>query len=253
MITLSDPLLAFHADALSDLEAARIANENRYRQLIRDVTDADGETRGFGLPPEHPDALAYQGIVEAFTRAEAGAVKRLEQRMRQHPLGPWVAAQRGIGNKQAARLLASIGDPYWHSLEDRPRTVGELWAYAGYGQIDRIGASGVVRRRRRGEQVSWSDEAKMRAHLVATSIVKTTGPWREVYDAARAKYADAVHVVPCVRCGPAGHPAPEGSALSAGHRHARALRIAAKEVLKGLWLEARRLHAEADVADVEAA
>jgi hypothetical protein len=82
----------------------------------------------------------------------------------------------------------------------------------------------------------------MRAYLVAVSIVKAGGPYREVYDVARAKYLDAVHAAPCKRCGPAGKPAQPGSPISAGHQHARALRIVAKEVLKDLWREAKRLH-----------
>jgi len=46
-------------------------------------------------------------------------------------------------------------------------------------------------------------------------------------------------VVPCVRCGPSGKPALPGSDWSAGHRHADALRVTAKEILKGLWLASR--------------
>lgn len=85
----------------------------------------------------------------------------------------------------------------------------------------------------------------MRAHLVAKSIVKAGGPYREVYDRGRVKYADAVHQVECRRCAPKGHPAPVGSPLSEGHKYARAVRLIAKAVLKDLWREARRLHWEA--------
>lgn len=65
---------------------------------------------------------------------------------------------------------------------------------------------------------------------------------RAVYDDTRAKYADAVHAVPCVRCGPAGQPAPTDSPLSAGHQHARALRAIAKTILRDLWREAAAIH-----------
>ena len=89
----------------------------------------------------------------------------------------------------------------------------------------------------------------MRAFLVAESCIKQSGtPHRAVYDATRAKYADALHAAECIRCGPKGKPAPIGSPLSDGHKHARALRAVAKEVLKELWREARRIHEEASAS-----
>ena len=158
----------------------------------------------------------------------------------------------------------------------RPRLVSELWAYAGYHVIDipagshvvlgsqfrdaaggeqngshpghdlhgtLATAAGVAAKRARGQRANWSATAKMRAYLVAESCMKNrSSPYRAVYDATRAKYADAVHQVPCVRCGPSGKPAQPGSPLSDGHKHARALRAVAKEVLRDLWREAKRIH-----------
>ncbi|WP_130291689.1 hypothetical protein [Pseudonocardia sediminis] len=272
---LADPLLALAADVLDDLERVRIANENRLRQLTRDEADADGEERGFGLTLDHPDVKRLDALVAALAKAEHDAELNLKRQLRQHPLGPWVKQARGVGEKQAARLLASIGDPYWNDLHQRPRTVSELWAYAGYhvlsarpttydaqvrsasgvstgggpsqapSDLQRSDA-GVAASRARGQRANWSADAKMRAHLVAVSIVKAGGPYREVYDEGRAKYADAVHQVECKRCGPAGKPALPGSLISAGHQHARALRLVAKAVLKDLWREARRLHGVED-------
>jgi hypothetical protein len=107
------------------------------------------------------------------------------------------------------------------------------------------GLAGVAPKRARGQRANWSATAKMRAYLVAVSCMKCMdSPYRKVYDDAREKYADAVHQVPCIRCGPSGKPAGAGSALSDGHKHARALRAVAKEVLKDLWREAKRLHEE---------
>jgi hypothetical protein len=268
---LADPLLALAADVLDDLEHVRIANENRLRQLTRDEEDVDGEKRGFGLTLDHPDVKRLAALVAALAKAEHDAELNLKRQLRKHPLGPWVKQARGVGEKQAARLLAAIGDPYWNDLHDRPRTVSELWAYCGYHVLpaghrwrDAQGGSasgaqaggnpdrstpdahaarvGVAAARARGQKANWSADAKMRAYLVAVSIVKAGGPYREVYDQARAKYDGAVHQVECKRCGPAGKPAQPGSAISAGHQHARAIRIVAKEVLKDLWREAKRLH-----------
>jgi hypothetical protein len=310
---LADPLLALAADVLDDLERVRIANENRLRQLTRDETDKDGQERGFGLTTDHPDVARLAALVEALAKAEHDATLNLQRMVRRHPLGPWIKQAKGVGEKQAARLLAAIGDPYWNDLHNRPRLVSELWAFCGYSvhklpvghvtpdtQRLRAGGAptpahqsrcdthvrivggnphpanqesydthvclvggalagsnpdhlrvdshmtyvGVAVTRQRGMKANWSPTAKMRAFLIAESIVKAGGPYREVYDHAREKYADAIHAVECKRCGPAGKPAPTGSPISAGHQHARALRLVAKTVLKDLWREAKRIHEE---------
>jgi hypothetical protein len=303
---LADPLLALAADVLDDLEKVRIANENRLRQLTRDEEDADGEERGFGLTLDHPDVARLNTLVTALADAEKAATKNLEKRLREHALYPWLKAQKGVGDKQAARLLASIGDPYMRpeivrkdgTVEPaRPRNVSELWAYAGYhvinfpaghmcsgdqggtasggktGHPDQNAADthsagvGVAPKRARGQRANWSSTAKMRAYLIAESTMKQlkrTCPaneeqgyathadgcdcsrYRIVYDAARAKYADAIHHAECIRCGPKGKPAAVGSPLARKHKQARALRIVSKELLKDLWREAQRIHLTTD-------
>lgn len=235
---LTDPLLTMAADVLDDLERVRISNENRLRQLTRDEADADGEERGFGLTADHPDVARLSALVTAISAAEHDATLQLQRTLRRHPLGPWVRDARGVGEKQGARLLASLGDPYWNDLHDRPRLVSELWSFAGYGDA-------AAQVRRKGSRVTWSPAARMRTYLVSVSIVKAGGPYREVYDARRARDAEAVHAAPCVRCGPSGHPAAAGSPISAGHQHARALRAVSKAVLRDLWDEARKIHENA--------
>lgn len=279
-VDLDDPFLKMAADVLDDLERVRVANENRLRQLTRTATDADGEDRGFGLDERHPDVARLSALVDALRQAEHDAELQLGRTMRRHPLYPWVKATVGIGIKQGARLLAAIGDPYIRpelirkdgTVEpSRPRRVSELWAYTGYhvlrsgqsgddNQSALAGAAGgddpghraseahtrgagVAPTPRRGQRCNWSTSAKMRAFLIAESCVKqTASPYRVVYDEGRVKYADAVHATECRRCGPSGHPAAAGSPLSAGHQHARALRLVAKRVLRDLWRESRALH-----------
>ncbi len=194
------------------------------------------------LPVEHPSVVAMQSIVDAMTAMEATAVKELERLMKLHPLGPWVKAQTGIGFKQGARLLAAIGDPYIRpqmEYEDgtvepsRGRTVSELWAYSGFSVVN-----GESQKRRKGQQVNWSQEARMRAWLIAGKCVmqKPGTPWRDCYDAARAKYAESTHGSECVRCGPKGKPALVGSPLSAGHQHARAVVRFIPDSPRSAWL-----------------
>jgi hypothetical protein len=156
-----------------------------------------------------------------------------------HPLGEWIGAQVGVGEKQAGRLLGVLGDPanrFDPEAEEMvSRTVSQLWSYCGYGDAS-------VQRLRRGQKANWNATLKMRAHLIAESCIKqSASPYRKVYDDARAKYAEAVHAEDCKRCGPSGNPALAGSPLSDGHKHARALRAVAKEFLKDLWIEARRV------------
>lgn len=239
---LFSPTLALAADVLDDIERVRIANENRLRQLTRpaDEVDADGGMRGFGLTVEHPDVARLAAMVATLGQVEKDATKNLEKVMKDHPLGPWVKGAVGVGLKQGARLIAAIGDPYWNTLHDRPRTVSELWAYCGYSVIN-----GRAQARARGEKANWSADAKMRTYLVAASCIKqTSSPYRAVYDEFRARYADATHPVECRRCGPSGKPAQTGTPLSSGHQHARSLRASGKAVLRDLWIEARRIHQE---------
>ena len=255
-LSLADPLLALAADVLDDLERVRVANENRLRQLTRTEEDSDGLERGFGLPEDHPDVARLAALVDGLAAAEHQAELNLKRQLRQHPLGPWARATRGVGEKQAARLLASVGDPYWNTLHDRPRTVSELRSYCGWGD-----ARAQVRRR--GQKNRWSDTAKKRTWVVVASCVKQLrkpcakpdgqswaehvddcdcSPYRLTYDESRRRYADTVHDIECVRCGPSGQPAQPGSPRAAGHQEAMAYRVAAKEVLKHLWREAKRLH-----------
>lgn len=245
---LFDPLLGVMAEAVSDLEKQRVATANRMRRLVTpsDAEDKDGIGRGLGLDSSHPSVAAMAATLSGIEAIEKQAISMLEKQVRTSPLYPAIKSWKGVGDKQVARLLAKIGDPYWHGAENRPRTLAELWSYCGYGVID-----GVAPKRTRGVQSNWSEEARMRAWNIAGSCVKAianeengwaAGKHRLVYEAAKAKYAEAVHTKECVRCGPSGKPAQVGSPLSDGHKHARAMRIVAKEVLRDLWLASREFH-----------
>ncbi|MFJ9771152.1 hypothetical protein ACIRVF_07905 [Kitasatospora sp. NPDC101157] len=273
----NNTLLSLLADVLDDLERTRIANENRLRQLTRQEADSDGEVRGFGFTLEMPQVAAVDDLVSALGKLEHAATLNLRRALRKHPLGPWVKATVGVGEKQGARLIAAIGDPYWNTLHDRPRLVSELWAYCGlhvlpvashvlHGTREKVAgdggkqgdpghcrdaiqrwSAGVAPTRARGQKANWSAAAKMRVYLVAESCIKQArSPYRSVYDAGRAKYAEATHETECRRCGPSGNPARIGTAISAGHQHARAMRLVMKEILKDLWRESRRLHGAPD-------
>jgi hypothetical protein len=228
--------------SLDDVEAARIANENRLRQLTRNEPDEDGVVRGLGLPLTDPMVKRFAAIVTRFQELEHETILTLQQEMKQHPLSAWMQATPGLGLKQGARLLASVAPVRWNGVEERERTVSELWSFAGLGLWKLEDGSRVVYRREKGKVANWSPEAKKRSWLCATSTIKVTNSkepnvFRGVYDARRAKTAERVHERPCVRCGPSGKPALPGTPLSPGHQHADALRIVAKEILKEMWLK----------------
>lgn len=131
VVALLDPALALAADVLDDIERVRIANANRLRILTTSTEDSDGEVRGFGLDETHPDVARLAAMVKAMEGLEHDAELNLKRHMRRHPLYSWSKNQRGVGDKQVARLLAAIGDPYINSSTGQARTVSALWAYCG--------------------------------------------------------------------------------------------------------------------------
>jgi hypothetical protein len=254
---LHDPILEILSAQVDDLEGLRIALNNRIHSLTNNEPDSDGLVRGAGLPEDDRDVMRLRAQSDQIQAVEAEAIRQLERRMRHSVWAPWLASAPGVGKKQLARLLGAISDPAWNSRDARFRTVDELYVYCGFHSVpanghrssnthgsSTAGGPTVAPKHCKGVKSNWSDEARMRAWLIATSCVKQRHGtrYRDVYDTTRAKYADVVHAAPCAQCGPRGKPALPGSPLSKGHQHARALRAVAKAVLKDLWRESRRLH-----------
>lgn len=235
------PALKMYAESLDDLEEVRIRMENRLRSMTQFGESENGYAFGLGLDPEDPSVKKYAELVTALAEMEKSAIKFVQKEMRTSALGPFVKNAKGVGEKQAARLLAAVGDPYWHPRDDRPRTVSELWAYCGLDV-----RSGAAPARTKGKQSNWNSEARKRAWLIAKSVEKqTTGKYREIYDDTKAHYAGGTHTVPCARCTPAGaKPAEVGTEMKPAHIQSRALRKVAKEILKDMWIASRDYHAE---------
>lgn len=188
--------LRIAAGSLDDIEGLRKSVANQKRGLAaHNLLDAKAE-KLIGAQLEHLRLM------------ENAATLALKHAVREHPLADWIKSTRGISEKGVGRLLAAIGEPDYNSAEDRPRRgPAELWAYCGY-------APG--QKRRRGQKANWNAEAKMRAYVVAETVVKVGGPYREVYDQARASWADRD--------------------TSDGHKHNHALRLVAKAILKDIFL-----------------
>lgn len=219
---MSDLAIVTLAELVDDLERVRMATESRVLAVE--------QTFGGSLP--HLDA-----VLEQLVRVERIAKADLERAWRMHPLAPWAKTVYGLGELSIARLVATIGDP-----AERPNPA-KLAAYCGHGEPER---SRLPKGATRAEVLARGNpRAKVRVWLIARQFVRTPGcPYRGVYDAARARYADRVHAAPCSRCGPRGHPAPAGSPWSPGHQHAAAIRLVGKVFLRDLWREARRVAAE---------
>lgn len=247
---LHDPTLALAADILNDLEHVKISNENRLRQLTRSATDADGEMRGFGLDETHPDVARLASLVASLTDAEHQATLNLQRLMRRHPLGPWVKTQRGIGEKQAARLLATIGDPAVRTTihDDGTetyewRTVSQLWAYCGLHTLPGDEFENVAAKRRKGVKSNWSTNAKTRTWLIVQSTMK------QLDSTCKTDTGIADHIDGC-GCSPyriavderRTHTATTHPEWTPGHSLADGQRIACKRLLRDLWRESRRLH-----------
>lgn len=254
---MDSSLLGLAADTLDDIEALRKATANRVGAMTRSTADKDGEVRGLGLMALGLDTDVDKAVemLESIKQVEHQQILQLQRLMRKHPLGPFVKSRKGLGEKTIARLIAAVGDPYWAdrttktsdgkiiSVDSGPRTLREFLSYAGYG----IGTDGAARRVKKGMTQTdlfklGNPKAKMRAYVVAEPIIKGKGPYRDVYDVARMKYADAIHTVDCVRCGPSGKPAEAGTLLSNGHQHARAIRAVSKAVLTDLYFAAKEWH-----------
>lgn len=199
-------LLTVYADLVDDLEKSRIATEGRIRSL-RQIKGLAGS----------PEEERLDAIAMGLATAEHQAVSELRKAVKLHPLGEWVGAQVGIGEKQAGRLLGVLGDPSLRvdpeTGEATERTRNQLWAYCGF-------APG--QRRQKGVKSNWSAAAKMRAYLIAESCMKQmSSPYRPVYERARASW--------------------EKRDVADAHKHSHALRVTAKAILNDLWTEARRL------------
>jgi hypothetical protein len=234
---------------LDDLEGLRIAIANRHRIMTTplDKVDEDGVTRGLGLRAGvDPELIPVQHALAEVIRLEAYYIKEVEGYMRKSPWADFLKdpMTKGVGAKQLARLLGAIGDPAWHTNQDRPRKVTELWSYCGYSVV-----SGAAPRREKGKKATWSSDARSRARMIAESCLKAGGHYRvDIYDPVKAHYQGAIHTRECVQCGKAadkktgapGVPALPTTPLKDGHIHARALRAISKELLRDLWIEARR-------------
>lgn len=217
------------ADLLHRAQQERIAVGNLLRTSDRDL---------FG---------PHLAQLEATEHAARLMLRRCYRRVVPASLKALQKTEAGLGEDSFARILGHLGDPYiatphwWEGTgtnrtlmvgEPYVRTIGQLWQYCGHG------APGRVTKGMTAEQLAGlgNPTLKMLVHLQAEFCMKQKGRYRALYDTVRATVADKTHTTPCVRCGPSGKPAQDGTPWSAGHQHAHALRLLGKEILRDMWL-----------------
>jgi hypothetical protein len=234
-------LLGLQAKAVAEAEAARITTENRLRALTTD----------YGLSDRSRQVRKAQATLKLFESAETSAIGELRMTCKQLPwLVEYVESTLGVDYKGIGRLLGEIGDPAL-----RPN-VAKLWQYCGHGDPARSRLTKDAVRKGVDEDgkavtiLPFSPQAKTLLWQVADSASRQ-GTYRPVYEAARAKYENAMHSVVCRNtkrppaspngCGTGKEPelGEVGSPWRPGHKHAAARRIVAKKILKDLWCAAR--------------
>lgn len=197
---------------------------------------------------------------EAAEKMFSDALKRAMRRTANPGILAWQKEQNGIGEHLLGRLLGAIGTPrvatpkHWEGrgkdnrvlveTEPRPRTIAQLWSYCGHGDPARklhrgIGADELMALGSpRTKAIVWNIACACLKAGVRTDELgnhKAISHYGDVYLNRRYLTEDRVHASECVRCGPSGKPAPAGSPWSNAHKHADALRIVGKEVLRDLW------------------
>ena len=78
------------SDTLNDVEALRIATENRYRMLTRSEEDKDGHIRGYGLTEDDQITALVGGTLRALEEQEHALTLQLQREIRKTPFAQWV-------------------------------------------------------------------------------------------------------------------------------------------------------------------
>lgn len=259
-IAESIDVMKFTSDALDDIEKIRIMQENRLRTMTDEIKNLDG----FDYPSVDVARTTTQQLIDI----ESDLIKELNRQLKRSPFIDFAKSHVGVGEKQFARLITEINDPFWRSeniinTDDEtfttrdgrtiapgevsfpagPRTVTQLWSYCGLANTE----TGQPVRRTRGIRSNWNQNAKTRTWLIIDSCLKQLSPACRVTNETSIKS----HLEGC-SCSPyrvvidnrrtktiVDHPE-----WSPGHALADAKRIAMRELLKDLWRFSRDIHVE---------
>ena len=164
---------------------------------------------------DHMDA-ASMAVIEKwhirFDELEAEADKDIAELVKDEPIIQILVNLRGIGPLLAAKLVSAIDI-------ERAATVSALWRYAGYG----LDKEGNRERPTKGEKLHYNTRLKTNCYLVGVSFLRSSSPYRRIYDEAKEYYAA------------------ERLDWTKAHVHNASLRKMIKVFLSHLWLVWREL------------
>jgi hypothetical protein len=111
-----------------------------------------------------------------YEKLEDDADKDIARLIKDHPMMKQMKPVKGIGPMLAAKMISMIDI-------EKADTVSALWRYAGYAVID-----GQRERPTKGEKLHYNIRLKTTMYNVAGSFMKSSSPYRRIYDDAKAYY-----------------------------------------------------------------
>lgn len=242
--------LGLYARQCADVQKTRIAMELRI-----------GAAERSGWPEE-----ASLFLLDSLSRLEGledSLKQHLEKLAKQHPIYPFIAATPGISAYMFARLFGVTGPL------DRYATVSKLWKFLGMA----VTPEGTAPRRKKGVPfthtacdkddhpqcinvvtgTAYTPEGKVVAHLIGQGFVLVNkGPYRAAYDLKRAEYLSRPRSGPSLCPMGQTHRSETGAIAacvkakkeggeSSAHLDNAAMRYAAKQFLKDLWVAWHRI------------
>jgi len=156
---------------VEDLQRVRLAHGNRIRQVLPLLPASVKPPRPFSAW-----GAFFAASVDTLETEEQRILRLAERLVKENPVGEWLLDQHGIGPALAVSIL---GECWPLTRFKSPRC---LWAYAGL----HVGPEGKAVRRAKGQKANWSGRLKTRLWVFTTSVIKTGGPWRTLYDQRKA-------------------------------------------------------------------
>ena len=187
-------------DLREAIQRQRIAFKNRQAAVERGDDTVDPES----------EAVLVR-YAEAFQEMEDNIDKDIRDLSKDYEIINHAACVKGMGRVFAAKLVSMIDIT-------RCNTVSALWRYCGYAVID-----GERERPHAGEKMHYNKRCKVTCYLIATSMMRSSSPYRRIYDNARTLY---------------DHTHPDWTAW---HKHSAAIRKMIKIFLSHLWNQWRTL------------
>ena len=216
-----DPNFQAITGAYIDLQEARIGIENRLREA-------------FGGTEEDRKLIAKRENISLKRREEENLVaSKITKLVHQEPIWTnWLKGVRGIGEIITSQMLGMVS--YCENFDKR----SSLYHYMGYHVKD-----GHAPKKTRGEHIDWNPNGRKLGYNIAKCFVRTTGPYRALYDNYKERYTQRMKAgtLPC-SCTAAAIKSHKGHyCQTKGHADNMAMRATVKLFLSHYWEVGRTL------------